>query len=36
MIDAPSHVLFPWLHGISDDGRKGQDMAAFFGYDEFH
>ena len=33
MIDAPSHVLFPWLHGISDDGRKGQDMAAFFGYE---
>lgn len=32
MIDTPSHVLFPWLHGISDDGAKGRDMAAFFGY----
>lgn len=31
MIDTPSHVLFPWLHGISDDGAKGRDMAAFFG-----
>ena len=31
MIDTPSHVMFPWLHGISDDGRKGIDMAAFFG-----
>ena len=31
MIDTPSHVLFPWLHGISDDGSKGRDMAAFFG-----
>ncbi|WWD16740.1 hypothetical protein CI109_101171 [Kwoniella shandongensis] len=32
MIDTPSSVLFPWLHGISDDGQKGRDMAAFFGY----
>ncbi|EIW69112.1 hypothetical protein TREMEDRAFT_44314 [Tremella mesenterica DSM 1558] len=32
MIDTPSHVLFPWLHGISDDGAKGRDMAAFFGH----
>jgi dual specificity MAP kinase phosphatase len=31
MVDTPSHVLFPWLHGISDDGQKGRDMAAFFG-----
>lgn len=31
MIDTPSHVLFPWLHGICDDGAKGRDMAAFFG-----
>jgi dual specificity MAP kinase phosphatase len=31
MIDTPSHVMFPWLHGISDDGQKGRDMAAFFG-----
>lgn len=23
--------MFPWLHGISDDGRKGQEMAQFFG-----
>lgn len=30
-MDVPSQVLFPWLHGISDDGQKGQDMAAFFG-----
>lgn len=30
-IDTPSHVLFPWLHGICDDGQKGCDMAAFFG-----
>ena len=32
MLDVPSHVLFPWLHGINDDGQKGRDMAAFFGY----
>ena len=32
MLDTPSHVLFPWLHGISDDGAKGRDMAAFFGH----
>lgn len=32
MLDVPSCVLFPWLHGISDDGQKGRDMAAFFGY----
>nr|ODN98597.1 hypothetical protein L204_02561 [Cryptococcus depauperatus CBS 7855] len=32
MIDTPSSVMFPWLHGISDDGQKGQDMAQFFGY----
>lgn len=32
MLDTPSHVLFPWLHGISDDGQKGRDMAAFFGW----
>ncbi|ORX36396.1 hypothetical protein BD324DRAFT_651636 [Kockovaella imperatae] len=31
MVDTPSHVLFPWLHGISDDGKRGQSMAAFFG-----
>ena len=31
MIDTPSSVLFPWLHGISDDGQKGRDMGAFFG-----
>ena len=31
MVDTPSHVLFPWLHGISDDGKKGTNMAAFFG-----
>lgn len=31
MTDTPSHVLFPWLHGISDDGKKGADMGAFFG-----
>ena len=31
MIDTPSYVLFPWLHGISDDGQKGRDMGAFFG-----
>lgn len=30
-IDTPSHVLFPWLHGICDDGQKGVDMASFFG-----
>ena len=30
-LDTPSHVLFPWLHGISDDGKRGKDMAAFFG-----
>ncbi|WVW79771.1 hypothetical protein I302_101741 [Kwoniella bestiolae CBS 10118] len=32
MIDTPSSVMFPWLHGISDDGQKGRDMAAFFGH----
>jgi dual specificity MAP kinase phosphatase len=32
MLDVPSSVLFPWLHGISDDGIKGQEMGAFFGY----
>ncbi|OXG71453.1 hypothetical protein C349_07178 [Cryptococcus neoformans var. grubii Br795] len=32
LIDTPSSVMFPWLHGISDDGRKGQEMAQFFGY----
>jgi dual specificity MAP kinase phosphatase len=31
MLDVPSTVLFPWLHGICDDGQKGRDMAAFFG-----
>ena len=32
VLDTPSHVLFPWLHGISDDGKRGKDMAAFFGW----
>ncbi|KAK6906966.1 hypothetical protein I203_100955 [Kwoniella mangroviensis CBS 8507] len=32
MIDTPSSVMFPWLHGISDDGQKGRDMATFFGH----
>ncbi|OCF45047.1 hypothetical protein I317_01098 [Kwoniella heveanensis CBS 569] len=32
MLDTPSSVMFPWLHGISDDGQKGRDMAAFFGH----
>ncbi|WWC69001.1 uncharacterized protein I206_102937 [Kwoniella pini CBS 10737] len=32
MIDTPSSVMFPWLHGISDDGQKGREMAAFFGH----
>nr|XP_018264408.1 uncharacterized protein I303_02574 [Kwoniella dejecticola CBS 10117]OBR86566.1 hypothetical protein I303_02574 [Kwoniella dejecticola CBS 10117] len=32
MIDTPSSVMFPWLHGISDDGLKGREMAAFFGH----
>lgn len=32
LIDTPSSVMFPWLHGISDDGRKGHEMAQFFGY----
>jgi dual specificity MAP kinase phosphatase len=32
MLDIPSHVLFPWLHGISDDGQKGRDMGCFFGH----
>ncbi|WVQ78690.1 hypothetical protein IAT38_000777 [Cryptococcus sp. DSM 104549] len=32
LIDTPSSIMFPWLHGISDDGQKGRDMAAFFGY----
>ncbi|WVQ73811.1 hypothetical protein IAR50_003392 [Cryptococcus sp. DSM 104548] len=32
LIDTPSSVMFPWLHGISDDGQKGRDMANFFGH----
>ncbi|KAL7419781.1 tyrosine/serine/threonine protein phosphatase pps1 [Cryptotrichosporon argae] len=32
MLDTPSQVLFPWLHGIDDDGQKGRDMAAFFNH----
>lgn len=32
MLDIPSQLLFPWLHGICDDGQKGRDMGAFFGY----
>jgi hypothetical protein len=31
LIDTPSQVLFPWLHGISDDGPKGANMGQFFG-----
>ncbi|KAK4688792.1 hypothetical protein P7C73_g1321, partial [Tremellales sp. Uapishka_1] len=32
MVDIPSQVMFPWLHGISDDGNKGREMGAFFGH----
>lgn len=32
LLDTPSQVLFPWLHGISDDGMKGREMGAFFGH----
>jgi len=32
LLDIPSHVLFPWLHGISDSGRRGAEMGAFFGH----
>ncbi|KAL1410199.1 tyrosine/serine/threonine protein phosphatase pps1 [Vanrija albida] len=32
LLDTPSQVLFPWLHGIADDGAKGREMGAFFGY----
>ncbi|GMK54531.1 hypothetical protein CspeluHIS016_0111170 [Cutaneotrichosporon spelunceum] len=32
MLDTPSQVVFPWLHGIADDGMKGREMGAFFGY----
>lgn len=32
MLDTPSQVVFPWLHGIADDGIKGREMGAFFGY----
>ncbi|ODO06333.1 hypothetical protein L198_01565 [Cryptococcus wingfieldii CBS 7118] len=32
LIDTPSSIMFPWLHGISDDGQKGRDMANFFGH----
>lgn len=32
MLDTPSQVMFPWLHGIADDGMKGREMGAFFGY----
>lgn len=32
LLDTPSQVMFPWLHGIADDGAKGREMGAFFGY----
>ncbi|KLT41067.1 hypothetical protein CC85DRAFT_248296 [Cutaneotrichosporon oleaginosum] len=32
LLDTPSQVVFPWLHGIADDGMKGREMGAFFGY----